>query len=489
VTIGRNDPCPCGSGKKFKACCLRLGRKPPTPEEPFSTADLPARYRESVASILSAGGDIVTAEVRAAVALAGELCLEDSASEDRALEPCHLAFATMAELVRKNGGGEDDLVSVFLPRLPFDVVLDDEGRTAGDLLLERHGSILPESAREAIRALVEAEDTLCRVERVGGRIFIEDLGTGTRLPAADAFRREELGLVARLVRYRGRHVALDPELVGEPDDPWYGDDLEDRFDHAVEFLKRLGLRLRSRGKGGGVGAELMELAFPQGPAPAPRIPDVQNTEGHHLVFTTLRWDVTWEAGVRASLAKVDGLELEETPAGLAGTFLKKQPPKARKLPGETITVGTLKLVGGKLIVETNSAERAEKLRKKIDRALGQTVTFRSVTSEPLDEAPEKPVDPVVEARRKAEQAKMTALPEVREALAKVGRDHSLAWCDMVIPALGNRRPRALVKTESGRQKVEALLAEFEVDQARHSDNPSPMDIDLIRKELGLEGKA
>jgi hypothetical protein len=23
--VGRNDPCPCGSGKKFKKCCLRLG--------------------------------------------------------------------------------------------------------------------------------------------------------------------------------------------------------------------------------------------------------------------------------------------------------------------------------------------------------------------------------------------------------------------------------------------------------------------------------
>ncbi len=22
VKIGRNDPCPCGSGKKFKKCCL-----------------------------------------------------------------------------------------------------------------------------------------------------------------------------------------------------------------------------------------------------------------------------------------------------------------------------------------------------------------------------------------------------------------------------------------------------------------------------------
>jgi len=23
--VGRNDPCPCGSGKKFKKCCLILG--------------------------------------------------------------------------------------------------------------------------------------------------------------------------------------------------------------------------------------------------------------------------------------------------------------------------------------------------------------------------------------------------------------------------------------------------------------------------------
>jgi hypothetical protein len=24
--VGRNDPCPCGSGKKFKQCCAKLGR-------------------------------------------------------------------------------------------------------------------------------------------------------------------------------------------------------------------------------------------------------------------------------------------------------------------------------------------------------------------------------------------------------------------------------------------------------------------------------
>ena len=26
VKIGRNDPCPCGSGKKYKNCCLSSGK-------------------------------------------------------------------------------------------------------------------------------------------------------------------------------------------------------------------------------------------------------------------------------------------------------------------------------------------------------------------------------------------------------------------------------------------------------------------------------
>ena len=32
MRVGRNDPCPCGSGKKFKKCCLDKQRvEPPTP--------------------------------------------------------------------------------------------------------------------------------------------------------------------------------------------------------------------------------------------------------------------------------------------------------------------------------------------------------------------------------------------------------------------------------------------------------------------------
>lgn len=41
---GRNEPCPCGSGKKYKKCCLR-NKKPATVEHvPTSTWDFVNRW-------------------------------------------------------------------------------------------------------------------------------------------------------------------------------------------------------------------------------------------------------------------------------------------------------------------------------------------------------------------------------------------------------------------------------------------------------------
>ena len=30
ISLGRNDPCPCDSGKKYKKCCLDKDKRPPT---------------------------------------------------------------------------------------------------------------------------------------------------------------------------------------------------------------------------------------------------------------------------------------------------------------------------------------------------------------------------------------------------------------------------------------------------------------------------
>jgi hypothetical protein len=39
--VGRNDPCPCGSGKKYKKCCMAEGKAPPGPSLESATAAEP----------------------------------------------------------------------------------------------------------------------------------------------------------------------------------------------------------------------------------------------------------------------------------------------------------------------------------------------------------------------------------------------------------------------------------------------------------------
>ena len=82
-----------------------------------------------------------------------------------------------------------------------------------------------------------------------------------------------------------------------------------------------------------------------------------------------------------------------------------------------------------------------------------------------------------------EEEEFSRRPEVQAKLAEIMRDYSRRWCDEVIPALGNRRPRTLAKTEAGRAKVLALLEDFERTPA--PPGPGGMDCALIRRELGL----
>lgn len=62
VTVGRNDPCPCGSGKKYKKCCMSRETPPPT--------SLARAYREKYGICIKQAEDI------RAIARTGRLALE-----------------------------------------------------------------------------------------------------------------------------------------------------------------------------------------------------------------------------------------------------------------------------------------------------------------------------------------------------------------------------------------------------------------------------
>lgn len=86
-------------------------------------------------------------------------------------------------------------------------------------------------------------------------------------------------------------------------------------------------------------------------------------------------------------------------------------------------------------------------------------------------------------RSEKEQEEIARHPEVQARLAQMMRDYSLGWCDTVVPALGNRRPRSLVRTEKGRAKVLALIEQME--SRSRPGGAGGMDFALIRRELDL----
>jgi hypothetical protein len=51
TTTGRNDPCPCGSGKKFKACCLRKAGPKMIARTPSKAAIAQATRRRPLPSV------------------------------------------------------------------------------------------------------------------------------------------------------------------------------------------------------------------------------------------------------------------------------------------------------------------------------------------------------------------------------------------------------------------------------------------------------
>ncbi|HSL22694.1 MAG TPA: hypothetical protein VK886_14265 [Vicinamibacterales bacterium] len=79
---------------------------------------------------------------------------------------------------------------------------------------------------------------------------------------------------------------------------------------------------------------------------------------------------------------------------------------------------------------------------------------------------------------------MQRQPEVQEFLREQGERHWENWLDTRLPALGNRTPRQAAGTPEGRERLEALFAEF-AWMSERAENPISPDLTALRAKLGL----
>ena len=142
----------------------------------------------------------------------------------------------------------------------------------------------------------------------------------------------------------------------------------------------------------------------------------------------------------------------------------------------------IKVKDNVLEVECNSRKRGRTIRKRLEKDLDGLITFSK------EEVQECNLDAT--AALQSESDSTSGLDD----LSAEGRESVLAsldaihmkWADEKVPALDHKTPRQMVKTKKGRARVANMLNDFEHRTSRLGDSGHAFDYNKLRRELGLE---
>lgn len=486
MSTHRNDPCPCGSGKKYKHCHGQATRNQPSPEE--------AAWRR----LRSALDGFPTTMLRFIREVYGPGALGE-------------AWAEFILWDDEEEGFDPDTphLQVFMPWFfhhwapdPADTCVADgslHGRSPTAVLLERRGQRLEPTFRRYLEACIAAPFSFYEIVRAdpGHGFLARDVLTGEACEvlersASRTMRRGDIffGQVVasngitlmeacsvhpfppmakiEIIELRERIVGEGPPLTPEILIDW---DIELR----EEYLERLDLVMH------------------------PPLPRLQNTDGEPLVFHRLSFEIP---SAQQAFDALKDLALGETESELLESAELDADGHVRRVSFawtaignpvhrgmESTVLGNIEIDGDRLVAEVNSARRAARLRELVEtRCPGARHAGTDV--ETIEEALARDdADEVLleaESSEDGDTASLAELPEVRDRIRAMMAAHYEDWAEHPLPALGGRSPMEAVGEAGGREKVEALITQMERDGVRM--NP-PLDEAItrqLRERLGLK---
>ena len=459
MKTGRNDPCPCGSGKKYKQCCLA---KQATPSQSLYYLRLSEAYNRLMDRL-----------VPYAVRKFGSEAIDVAMQE----------FLLWPEPDDEIGEGiSDQLEPLFWPWFLFNWEYDSsssevklagpEGRTVAELYAEEHPKRLDPLEHKLIESINRKPYTFFEVEEV-------DRGKGMRLK--DVFQGSSMDVEERsgseyvqpgdLVF--GRAVSVDGVgmIIGlgstiipprkKPDIIQFRARLRSNESPVTEdTLNEWAIEIR-------------ELFFDMD-LDLDSMPKLCNTDGDPMEFHRLVYEIPSAEEAFEKLCDlcvtVGADELrEDSKRDREGRIKRIEFPWDRlghKLsPGMPNTVlGRIIIDGRRLIAEVNSAQRAQTLRQEIDSRLGHSARFKLDEIQDVETMLNEGEGRKTRWKSSQGQKELMESPELKEHLSEILDRHWENWVDQKIPALGGTTPREAVKSSDGREAVEALLKETERDR-------------------------
>jgi hypothetical protein len=483
MSIGRNEPCPCGSGKKYKKCCLQRGPEPIN----YMKQKLNRFHERVVGDLLQHGAKVFGPEAldEAAEEFFGwpegeeaeEIDLEyhetlfypwflfkwriESADDKRSLTgPRDLSI--VHSYLQTQGKRLDPVEREYLesfrdaPFSFFQVTAVEPGKSVSlrDLLLDRDYRVLDKTASQSLQ---KGDVVFGSAFEAGGIGLFGALGMITFKPSAKI----------KILATRKMMSQASKGLI------------------TADTLEEYDMELRDL---------YLDLFMARTAMPA-----LCNTDGDKLSFHTLKYTISSPRKVFDALKVLtNGFATEEEL--LADAQFDKNgdlrtveiswmlPANARHGGMENTVHGHLIIDGTKMTCEVNSAERAERLRAIIEKSLpGGEAVYRTTVIQSADSMMRNA--PPYSATDDSEHEELMNHPEVRAHIEQMMRKHWEAWPDMELPALQGRTPRQAVRDKLGRQQVSALLEDAEKSCWEGDGAMGSLEnIDNVRRALGLESR-
>lgn len=478
--IGRNDPCPCGSGKKYKRCCLAeqaaafnqwskdreasdqltrdmmsfaaryFGKDLETVWQDFEMSDYPEPLEEH--------------EDERQIFMPYFLFQWDPEKPRRGKSDSGNAGLVTRLYVQEKGGQLTEMERLFLeqaatqPLSFYEVVWSKPGERIEirDVLIGGETEVVE---RKSSRTVREGDILYAQVWNLTGYSI---LGCTAPLCIPPKWKTEVIGLRKKLQR----KIAKQKRDLAVKDLVRYAEEIREAY-----------LDLRD------------DLHTP---------PRFANTDGDPLVFHTLTFHVesaqaAFEALAPLALVRPKKELLEEAQFDEAGKlqsmefdWLKKGNRKMSTW--ENTILGSIKISEHSLIVEVNSENRAERVRSEIEKRLGGAVVHQSTVAKTTDEMlAELP-------KRKQKQGElddeiveeMLRDPEARKRIQDSVQKQVEAWAHEKVPLLGGRTPMQAIKDPEGREIVESLLVQWErsAEEGAYNQGIQP-DIGALRRILKM----
>jgi len=476
MKIARNAPCPCGSGKKYKKCCLKKDAAPP------SQALYHRRLSEACERL---NKNLLT-------------CARQTFGEESigvAMREFLLWPEPEDEIAE---GAMERIVPLFWPWFLFNWEYDSfdadqelpgpEDETIAEVYAEQRGDQLNPMERLLIESINRKPYSFWEVLSVdkGEGMTLADVLTGARLTVIERLGTQNTKPGDLLY---GRAVSVDRVgmVIG-----------------IAAFIMPpsckpaiIELRARLRGEESNIDDETLydwdyeirDLYFQIDQA-LHAGPKLCNTDGDPIEYHRLFYDVSC---VRDAFDKLSGLCVTmDSKEMLAYATLDDDGQMVRakitwnRLGHKVMSVmpntilGHITMDGRRLTATVNSEQRARTLRHEIETRLGRDASFKVDEIQDIDSMMDKLPDEPGQGTASKSHDELMQTPEVQEQLAGVIAAHWESWVDNDIPALGGKSPREAIKTADGREGVEALLLDAESSQRQ-----DPFMVEANRKGAQL----